>query len=260
MKCTICSQNSKFSFSKIFNKLGLDKIDYYTCENCGYTVSKTHLEMSNEIWSELNSKYHSYHGTDQTDDDKNWVTRLCHQSEIITELKDIIPHKNSWIDYGCGDGKLSQKLKNNKIELLNFDICPCTKDIEYLTYDELTSKKYDFVVTTSVFEHLREYSEIDFIFNLVSNTGALGIHTFISSTVPCNSDWFYLLPVHCAFQTNKSMKILFDRYDFKFSLYNYDARFWILFKEIPDITVLEKLNVKAPNKYYFKNDFMDYWK
>lgn len=254
----ICNSGMAFSFYKEFNCLDLEKIDYYTCTNCGFTLSKQHLEMSKEQWAELNSKYHSYHKTNKTTDDINWIPRLTSQSKMLTELYNIIPHNKPWIDYGCGDGKLSVMLNKNNIKINCFDIVPCSKDIEYLKSEDLKDKGFDLVVTTSVFEHFRSYDELNAVEKLVSDTGAMAIHTLISNKIPKDPGWFYLLPVHCALYTNKSMKILFDRWGYKFSLYCCEARMWVMFKQ-PQKYIQNILDTFA-YKYDYKYDFVDYWK
>lgn len=260
-KCIVCGYDCEYYFTKKFGLELLEFADYYRCQNCGMVVSKTHIDMSDEDWGKLNQWYHSYHGTDNTDDDKNWISRLNTQADIINIFTNHnILHNKDWVDYGCGDGKLSNTLKQKfNLDLNKFDIVPVGTG--FITERELKSKKFNFVITTSVFEHLRKPEEIDNIFSLVSENGAMAIHTFISENVICDPCWFYLLPVHCAFFTNKAMKILFDRYKYSCSLYNYEGRIWFLFKNSSNIEkTINNINLTSNIKYHFKNDFMDFWK
>lgn len=260
--CMICGADCKYYFTKKFNLELLQDVEYYKCTHCGFVYSNTHKKMSAEKWNDLNKWYHSYHGTNVTNDDKNWTNRLNTQSDIIKIFVDnnLLCSNGNWIDYGCGDGKLSNMLENKyNLILKKFDIVPVGSG--FISEQELYSKKYDFVITTSVFEHLRTIEELNNIFSLVSETGIMAVHTFISENVPQDPTWFYLLPVHCAFFTNASMKILFNRFNYKCSLYNYEGRIWFMFKQNNNIEqIIEKINCSSDIKYYYKNNFMDYWK
>jgi hypothetical protein len=85
----------------------------------------------------------------------------------------------------------------------------------------------------------------------------------VSESIPADASWFYLLPVHCAFHTNRSMSLLFQQWGYVASLYNVDSRLWLWFKRPPsDIQQrIEKANRRLNTSLYiFKNGFVDYWK
>lgn len=124
-------------------------------------------------------------------------------------------------------------MKNFGTKLYRYDVVHYDQDEYCIDKKELYSSKYQLVTLTSVIEHLRSYDEINDIFSLVADNGCLALHTFISQDhIQNDPNWFYLLPVHCAFHTNKSMKILSRNFGFNFCAYNYDARMWFLFKNI----------------------------
>ncbi len=247
--CIVCGGKTSYSFSKTFNRLGLGTVDYFTCADCGFTYSKTHFEMTPDEWSGLNEAYHnSYHGTNVAADDKNWFKRLAVQAEVLSDLSAIeaIPF-DEWIDYGCGDGKLADMLGDYGIHVEKYDkYLPETNTVNVLV------GKYNVVINTSVLEHLRTTEEIDEIFSLVSNRGVMALHTFVSKVIEPNPEWFYLLPVHCAFHTYQSMTKLFERYGFSASAYHEQARLWVLFKNPPEEVLEEKYN-------YTNGSFVNYW-
>jgi hypothetical protein len=73
----------------------------------------------------------------------------------------------------------------------------------------------------------------------------------------------YLLPVHCAFHTNKSMEILMEQWKYNCSVYNEQSKMWVLFREeTKEVQArVDKLNNSLGWEYlHFKNGFMDYWK
>ena len=122
---------------------------------------------------------------------------------------------------------------------------------------------FDFVITTSVFEHFTRREQFDFVQALVSKNGVLGVHTLVCENVPADPRWFYLNPVHCAFHTNRSMEILFRQWGYACSVYNVDAQLWLWFKNDPqDVeAAIGRANLRAGGLYYvFKRGFVDYWK
>lgn len=257
-------------FSKTFKVHSLGRVDYVICEHCGMVVSKSHFEMSAERWQELNYDYHrAFQGSDECPDDPKWVQRLQDQKDVIKELAihQIIPRVRPWVDWGCGDGKLSNLLGEEGFRLMKFDRYMSDSNSDYLSEKELKEQEFDLVITTSVFEHLLSVEFLDEINRLVSTNGVLATHTMVREVIPRNPEWFYLLPVHCTFHTNKSMEILFNRWGYKASVYSPLSRLWFFFK--CDVDRIEqkianlnkqKKHQTAETAYYFKKGFMDYWK
>jgi hypothetical protein len=98
---------------------------------------------------------------------------------------------------------------------------------------------------------------------LVSKDGVLGIHTLVCEEVPRDPDWFYLLPVHCTFHTNRSMEILFRQWGYRCSVYSASAQLWFWFKNGPGEVeaAVRRANRRAnAPSYVFKLGFVDYWK
>jgi hypothetical protein len=122
---------------------------------------------------------------------------------------------------------------------------------------------FDFVITTAVFEHLTLREQFDYVEALLSENGVLGLHTLVCENVPADPTWFYLLPVHCAFHTNRSMEILFRQWGYACSVYNVAAETWLWFKndsqEVEAVIGWANLRADGPH-YVFKRGFVDYWK
>ena len=255
-------------FSKDFGgKYNLYRVEYLKCENCGFVISKTHFDMTLEEWEALNRKYHSsYQGSSWNPDDPRWIDRLSAQVEIITKLTNlgIIPRCSSdypWIDYGCGDGKLADYLLQRGLMVFKFDPYMCHNDPQVLSKCQLKMKKNSLVINTSFFEHVRGIAPLSEIVDLVADFGVMALHTLVRESIPQDPSWFYLLPVHCSFYTNKSMQILFDKWGFEASIYHVESRMWFWFRRNGDLikAILEKEEGKL-GEIYFKKGFMDYWK
>jgi len=255
-----------FYFSKEFRCYILGQVEYFKCNNCGYTISKTHKELTHKTWKELNNQYHkSYQGKDFNVDDPKWQQRLHAQADILADLVKLglLKKTDRWLDYGSGDGKLARILKDRyHIDLQNYDRYMSAGQV-YLTTSDLIRESFDLVITTSVFEHFVKRADYDFIVSLVSSNGMLGLHTLVCEEIPKDPKWFYLLPVHSAFFTNKGMSILFEHWGYESSIYNIESRLWFWFKteskEIQSIINHANKRVNSP-KYVFKKGFVDYWK
>ena len=264
MKCLICDERMEFSFSKQFTGLGLSKVDYWRCPNCGFTMSRTHAEMTIAEWESLNHEYHaSYQRSESNPDDPRWIARLKSQSKVISDMTEhgLISGKGRWLDYACGDGKLSKLLERKGLTLLKYDRYMARND-GYLDAEELIPGDFAFVVTTSVFEHLRLREHFDSIESLVADNGVFGVHTMVCETIPRDPNWFYLLPVHCAFHTNKSMRLLMHQWGYVASTYHVDSRLWFWFKQQDQLEQrIDYMNKRSDEvTFHYKQGFVDYWK
>ena len=125
MLCLICAAPMNFFFRKEFQLPGLDEAEYWRCSECGFVVSKTHIEMAQAEWETLNHVMHAaYQGSESNPDDPKWHTRLQNQTRMINDLQEIglINRTGRWLDYGCGDAKLSSALRSrHHLNLLNHE-------------------------------------------------------------------------------------------------------------------------------------------
>jgi len=267
MECLVCAGQMAPFFKKTFTNFGLNDVEYWRCMRCGLVMSKTHKEMDKRFWNRLNKHYHqSYQGTEIDPNDPRWIHRLNEQAEVIADLKSLslIRVAEPWVDYGCGDGKLSDLLlARYGIEVSKYDKNKHGSD--YISRVNLLKNAYGLVISTSVMEHISDPAEFAFINELVSENGVFAVHTFVSDEIQPDPNWFYLLPTHCTFFTNKSMQILFDKWGYQASIYHVSSRLWFWFKK--DIDKVENAIHNANNRlrreklyYHFKRGFMDYWK
>lgn len=259
MKCIICNKDMFYYFSKDFNEYKLNRVDYYKCLNCGFVASKTHFDMSLKEWEDLNFIYHTDFNSKHLGPNK---PPYFEQAQMINLLigNDIIPG-NKLLDWGAGPGDLSDLLKKYfDISVINYDKYINKTDDSYIS--GIYTQKYNLVITSAVFEHLRERETFEEINNLVDVHGALAIHTLVRGEIPKDPEWMYLLPVHCSFHTNKSMSVLFNDWSYLCSVYSPNAKTWIFFKNNCDKikSSVEKINKEIGTEYLFYADkFLDYW-
>ena len=262
MECIICDSDMQYHFTKKFAELRLDNVDYWRCVSCGFSASKTHFELSVEDWERLNNDFHdNYFGRD--DNPYNRAERYFAQAQLISLLvRHDILKKGAWLDWGCGIGSLAKQLKDNfDLRLNNYDkfTRPHLNEIQH---NELKPRSYSLVTNAEVFEHVRDRDTLEEIEQYVADDGCLAVHTLVCGSIPKDPNWMYLLPVHCAFHTNQSMRLLLEQWGYQCSLYNPIAKMWFMFKSDPQ--QIEKkasdLNeVMGWNYVHFKNGFMDYW-
>lgn len=265
--CIICHGATHPFMKKHFTQFNLGDIAYDRCDACGFVLSRTHYDMSERDWEQLNNQWVSaYQGTDENPEDPRWLERFEAQSRIIGDVaaRGLLP-PGRWLDYGAGDGKLATKLHDEHgihIEKYEHSSNPAKG---YLRPEELEPKAFSVVIHTAVMEHLRFREQFDKLFSLVSDDGAMILHTLVAEHVPQNPDWFYLLSVHCSFFTNRAMQVLFEEHGYQCSIYNVAARLWVWFKQ-PAATIrplIEQANAEQRDPayhYIFAEKFVDYWK
>lgn len=263
MRCIICDSSMDFYFSKTFDEFGLSEVDYLRCKSCGFCASETHFNMTDESWSDLNDNFHSESHL-RSDNPYNRNQRYFNQALMLSfAARKNLVSEGSWLDWGCGIGKVSMLLDEFfGIELKTYDKY-YTPHINEISESELASRSFDLVLNTAVFEHVRSRTTLDEIESYVAEGGCFAIHTLVPERVPKDPDWMYLLPVHCAFHTNKSMQLLMDQWGYQCSAYNEHAKMWMLFRQKPvDIaSIVGRINDLLGWEYlHFKAAFMDYWK
>lgn len=271
MKCIICNSDSNYYFSKTYSEYPFNnfmreigKIDYYKCERCGFVLSKTHSELDEEEWNDLNGLFHHY--IENSDNEKT-VNQppYAEQAMMISLLgTNGIISTDSMIDYAAGYGVLSNILaKYHGLELPIFDLYVQADDSNrYIDKDALQT--YKTVINSAMFEHVLRREDLDRLNDIVADSGCLIIHTVVCENVPNDPNWFYLRPpVHTAFHTNNSMEILMDQWKYSSSIYCPQSKCWILLKEgITDIeNRIDKLNQELQCDWFiWKKGFVDYWK
>lgn len=253
----------RFYFSKRFDEFGLGTVDYWRCGDCGFCASHTHLGMTDAEWSALNEAFHTTSHS-RTDNPYNRNQRYFNQAMMLHLMRrQGLIGTGPWLDWGCGVGAVSKLLDRLfGIELRAYDRF-FVPEVNAITEAELVPRGFDLVLNTAVFEHVRERQTLDEIESYVGPRGRLAIHTLVPEVVPCDPEWMYLLPVHCAFHTNRSMQLLMEQWGYQCSVYNEHAKLWVFFRD-DAATVgpsVEELNDSVGWEYlHFRAGFMDFWK
>ena len=178
MKCIICGSDSKYYFSKTYMETPFDEfmrdigeVHYYKCVRCGFVLSRTHSELNETEWKNLNLRFHHFiedptrekKGNQPPYAEQAIMLRMCQRNGIIDT--------SSMIDYAAGYGTLSALLgKYYDIELPIFDRYVQTgKSIKYISAPNL--KSYKTVINSAMFEHVLKREDLDQVNALVDRDG-----------------------------------------------------------------------------------------
>jgi hypothetical protein len=254
-----------FYFSKYFGEYGLNNVDYWSCPTCGFTASKTHFDMTQGEWEALNLNFHIAHNL-REDNPYNRNQRRFYQAQMLYLMqRHGLISGQPWLDWGSGEGAVSvQLMEHFDIALENFDLYISPR-LNPVSPSELKEKRasYNLVLSTAVFEHMRNRQSLDEIESFVSSNGSLATHTLVRGQIPKDPEWMYLLPVHCAFHTNRSMQTLMEMWGYTCSVYNEHAKMWVMFRATNPTSVqtaVVRLNQIMGWEYlHYKEGFMDYW-
>lgn len=271
MKCIICEGVSEFYFSKTYVEPPFDAymkdigpIVYFRCRVCGFCLSKTHSELPESKWIELNTKFHHYLERDR----HSKINQPPYSEQALMAallFKNGLVNSESVLDYAAGYGTLRGLLKKYfAIEISAYDPYVNIENSDGLVIAPPLSNSFGTVINSAMFEHVLCRNDLEAVNALVAEEGSLIIHTVVCENIPCDPEWFYLRPpVHTAFHTNRSMEILMRQWGYRASIYCPQAKCWTLFKRpYEDI----QNAVKAVNDelqatwFYGKNGFLDYWK
>lgn len=262
MQCMVCHRGMDYFFSKRFDSDSLGEVDYYRCAGCGFSASKTHLEMPEADWVNLNTSWHDANNL-RADNPWNRSQRHFNQALMIHLLHRYgIIGNGQWLDYASGQGHLSRQLHSQfGLALQSFDkfVQPTSLPT---SASELVERGYALVTNTAMFEHARDRQTLDEIESYVGRDGCLAIHTLVRGEIPDDPHWMYLLPVHCAFFTNRSMDLLMQQWGYSCSVYSEQAKMWIWFKVEPKLIArkVAELNQSMGWEYlHFKPGFVDFW-
>lgn len=272
MNCFVCGSEMGDYLKKTIKPETFER-NYVRCESCGLVLCQTVYEMASDEWQALNSTAHRYLRDGEIINQS--ITRRLLRVQNHAKLLAGVFASNVWepdariVDYGCGDGKLSEYIQNELDvrggacvpKLLKYDKYmrpeePC----DYLEDGDIKSESFDVVISCAVFEHLIGRSGVDEVMDLLHDRGTLCLHTLVCEEVPQDPEWFYLSPSHCTMWTNKSMGLIYEQYGFVGCAYHLEGRMWFFFRDYQRFELLRSKSSSIPGKWVFSDRFVDYWK
>lgn len=191
MQCPLCQSSESFEFYPHFFK----------CHHCQLLFKNPNSFLS---FDEETTRY-SYHQNNE--EDQGYIKYLKQITEPL--LKKLDSSKNG-LDFGCGPGPtLSKILGAENINCDNYDPF-------FLPDHTLLNKKYDFIVSTEVFEHFHNPKlEIEKLWELVKNGGLLAVMTvFYPEKLEEFGKWWYKNdPTHVCFYNEEVFRYIGEKLD-----------------------------------------------
>ena len=187
------------------------KRTFYKCETCALVFVPPRFYVDSVVEKK------------QYDNHKNSIEDegYCHfLTRLIDPMEAKIPKGSYGLDFGSGPGPtLSELFKRRGFEM---DIY----DPYYAPNDDIFSKKYQFITSTEVIEHMyNPMFEVKRLLEMLEEGGVLGLMTMF---VPENKDdfkqWFYKNdPTHIAFYSEETFQWLACYIDAKLDIVQRDV-------------------------------------
>ncbi len=180
MKCVLCSSETVFPLK--FLKPA--KREFLRCPECDliFVPEKYHLKPDEEV-----ARYRMHRNTLSNE---GYVGMFL---EKIALVQKYCPGVTSVLDYGCGPSPVLA-------ELLRMNGFSCDIYDPYF-FPEFPEGSYDLVISTEVFEHLRNIkTELHMIRKLIKPGGYLAAMTSLHDDVGDFQNWWYASdPTHISF-------------------------------------------------------------
>lgn len=239
-------------------------VQFDECPVCHFLSSRTHQSLPAKAWEKLNHDFHHYAETEGREThDFNQPPYAAQAMMIELLARNHIIDDSAILDYAAGYGSLSHiQRKYFDRRITCYDKYVKNPIQHYI--DNPPEKAWSLVINSAMFEHVLTRADLDAVNDLVSDTGALMIHTVVVERVPKDPNWFYIdTPVHTAVHTNQSMELLMAQWGYKSSIYSPISKAWVLLrKPYSEVQAqVEKINAELQTAWLFgKDGFVDYWK
>lgn len=199
-------------FTKIFKKYGIRR--YIHCPECDliFVPEEFHLSARDEV-----ARYKLH----QNDISNEGYVRMFLAK--ITLLRKYCANIRTILDYGSGHEQvLIELLKKEKYDCYSYDL---------YFHPEFPQDIYDLVISTEVFEHMRDVkSELIGMNSLIKPGGYLAVMTSFHDQITHFKDWWYNSdPTHICFFSMKTFIWISRQFGFEI-LYS-DRKNFIIFKK-----------------------------
>jgi len=192
--CPLCKNRDVTLFLYAENR------DYLHCKCCDLVYVPSIYFLSTE---DEKAKYDNHQNSPQNQGYRDFLNRL------LKPLCQLIPQNAYGLDFGSGPGPtLSIIMREYGYDMDIYD---------YFYHHDLSvfEKKYDFITTTEVIEHLyHPYEEITKLWSILNSGGVLGIMTAFRPDDDEFGKWYYKRDLtHIRFFTQNSFRWLADELD-----------------------------------------------
>ncbi len=171
---------------------------YHQCVNCGLVFKDSKfVPDSQKSLERYNLHNNSY-------DDKKYVDYL--DRYLSDGFMKYYKNGAAVLDYGCGPEPVLQRLL---LEKYNINI-----SVYDPNFFECDLSRYDFIISTEVFEHFKNvFSEIDRVISILNSGGILSIKTNFNNTDNFSNWWYKEDITHLSFYNEKTFEYITDRWN-----------------------------------------------
>ena len=199
-RCVLCDSNEVIPL-----ELNNDR-RFFRCHICDliFVQESSYLSSADEI-----ARYRLH---DNSLLNQGYVNMFLEKISLVHEY---CPGVNSVLDYGCGpEPVLAELLKKDGFECDIYD--------PYF-FPDLPDRSYDLVISTEVFEHLKDIgADLNIIRSLLSPEGYLAIMTSFHDAVNSFEGWWYSKdPTHICFFSMRTFEWMAKEFGFKIVHNNY---------------------------------------
>lgn len=202
MKCNLCSSDTVFPLEFINPARRV----FLRCPQCDliFVPESHHLTSEEEV-----SRYKLHRNTLSNE---GYVGMFLEKIAIVHQYCHGV---KSVLDYGCGPGPVLA-------ELLKRDGFSCDVYDPFF-FPDFPDGSYDLVISTEVFEHLRDIrEELQKICGLIKPGGYLGVMTSLHDAVSDFENWWYKNDTtHICFFSALTFQWLANEYGFKIVFLDY---------------------------------------
>ncbi len=185
--CPLCNSNDTLLYHFAENR------EYHHCKVCDLVF------VPKEFFVSVSDEKAKYDNHKNTPEDKGYCEFL---NRLLTPLQKYLSTGDKGLDFGSGPGPtLSVLMKQRGFDMDIYDIF-------YHDKKEVFEKRYDFITTTEVIEHLHNpLEEVKRLWNCLKSRGVLGIMTAFRPDE--FEDWYYKRDLtHIIFFTPKTFEWL----------------------------------------------------
>ena len=173
---------------------------YYKCNECEYIFK--HPSVFQDL--EFQKERYDLHQNDEDDEGYR-----AYFQRFLDFVLPIVRNPKNALDFGCGKSTLlSNMLKEEGIDCDAYDPIYHPDGIS-------EDKKYDLIVSTEVFEHLKDPKEVfENLLSRLNKGGFLAIQTeFHPNEMGAFNNWYYTQdPTHVIFFTVETFEVLCSQY------------------------------------------------
>ena len=204
MLCPLCNNSDATFYSKDKRR------DYFQCQNCALVFVPVEQRLSS---LEEKAEYDKHENNPNDTGYRNFLSRLH------SPVEEFIKEHSKGLDFGCGPGPtLSVMFEENGHQVDNYDIF-------YADNKDIFNKRYDFITSSEVFEHLFKPGDVfEQIISILKPGGVLGVMTKRVTSKTAFDNWHYKNDkTHVCFFSDKTFEWLADNYNLKLDIIGNDV-------------------------------------